>query len=89
MLPMGRHRLIMASSFPEIIVYAQELLPGRVGMVAGMMFGFSFGLGGLGAAVLGGIADRTGIETVYQVCSFLPVTGLLTAFLPNIVGKQP
>ncbi len=80
--------LIMASAFSAIIVYAQELLPGRVGMVAGMMFGFSFGLGGLGAAALGRIADVTGIAFVYQVCSFLPVIGLLTAFLPNIQERR-
>ena len=76
--------LILASAFSAIIVYAQELLPGRVGLVAGMMFGFSFGLGGLGAAALGRIADVTGIVTVYQVCSFLPLIGLLTALLPDI-----
>jgi MFS transporter, FSR family, fosmidomycin resistance protein len=76
--------LILASAFSAILVYAQDLLPGRVGMVAGMFFGFSFGLGGLGAAVLGQIADWTSIETVYRVCSFLPLIGLLTAFLPNI-----
>jgi FSR family fosmidomycin resistance protein-like MFS transporter len=80
--------LILASAFSAIIVYAQELMPGRVGMVAGMMFGFSFGLGGLGAAALGRIADVTGIEYVYQVCSFLPVIGLLTAFLPNIEAPR-
>ena len=80
--------LIMSSAFSAIIVYAQELMPGRVGMVAGMMFGFSFGLGGLGAAALGRMADITGIETVYQVCSFLPVIGLLTAFLPDIKEKR-
>jgi MFS transporter, FSR family, fosmidomycin resistance protein len=80
--------LILASAFSAIIVYAQELMPGRVGMVAGMMFGFSFGLGGLGAAALGRIADVTGIEFVYQVCSFLPVIGLLTAFLPNIEVRR-
>ena len=80
--------MIMASAFPAIIVYAQELMPGRVGMVAGMMFGFSFGLGGLGAAALGRIADVTGIAFVYQVCSFLPVIGLLTAFLPNIRERR-
>jgi FSR family fosmidomycin resistance protein-like MFS transporter len=80
--------LIVASAFSAIIVYAQELLPGRVGMVAGMMFGFSFGLGGLGAAALGRIADVTGIEFVYQVCSFLPAIGLLTAFLPNIRERR-
>ncbi|MFL5257277.1 MAG: MFS transporter [Rhodopila sp.] len=76
--------LILASAFSAIVVYAQELMPGRIGLVAGMMFGFSFGLGGLGAAALGEIADVTGIETVYKVCSFLPLIGLLTALLPNI-----
>ena len=76
--------LILASAFSAILVYAKELVPGRVGMVAGMFFGFSFGLGGLGAAALGQIADATSIEAVYQVCSFLPLIGLLTAFLPNV-----
>jgi FSR family fosmidomycin resistance protein-like MFS transporter len=80
--------LILASAFSAIIVYAQELLPGRIGLVAGMMFGFSFGLGGLGAAALGRIADVTGIETVYRVCSFLPLIGLLTALLPNIERQK-
>lgn len=80
--------LILASAFSAIIVYAQELLPGRIGLVAGMMFGFSFGLGGLGAAALGRIADITGIETVYQVCSFLPLIGLLTALLPDIEKRK-
>lgn len=79
--------LILASAFSAIIVYAQELLPGRVGLVAGMCFGFSFGLGGLGAAALGRIADATGIESVYQACSFLPLIGLLTALLPDIERK--
>jgi MFS transporter, FSR family, fosmidomycin resistance protein len=76
--------LVLASAFSAILVYAQDLLPGRVGMVAGMFFGFSFGLGGLGAAALGQLADWTSIDTVYRVCSFLPLIGLLTAFLPNI-----
>ena len=80
--------LILASAFSAILVYAQDLLPGRVGMVAGMFFGFSFGLGGLGAAALGEIADWTSIDTVYRVCSFLPLIGLLTAFLPNIERKR-
>ncbi len=80
--------LILASAFSAIIVYAQELLPGRIGLVAGMMFGFSFGLGGLGAAALGRIADVTGIETDYRVCSFLPLIGLLTALLPNIEQRK-
>jgi FSR family fosmidomycin resistance protein-like MFS transporter len=76
--------LIMSSSFSAIIVYAQNLLPGRVGMVAGIFFGVSFGLGGLGAAGLGKIADLTSIETVYQACAFLPLFGLLIAFLPKL-----
>lgn len=80
--------LIMASAFSAILVYAQELMPGRVGMVAGMMFGFSFGLGGLGAAALGKVADWTSIETVYIACSFLPLIGLLTAFLPHVEERR-
>jgi FSR family fosmidomycin resistance protein-like MFS transporter len=76
--------LIMASAFSAIIVYAQDLLPGRVGMVAGIFFGVSFGLGGLGAAALGKLADLTDIDTVYKVCSYLPLFGLLIAFLPRI-----
>ncbi len=80
--------LILASAFSAILVYAQELLPGRVGMVAGMFFGFSFGLGGLGAAALGRIADWSSIGAVYQVCSFLPLIGLLAAFLPNVEKRR-
>jgi FSR family fosmidomycin resistance protein-like MFS transporter len=76
--------LIMSSAFSAILVYAQELLPGRVGLVAGVFFGFSFGLGGLGAAALGELADRTSIDTVYAVCAFLPLLGLLTVFLPKL-----
>ncbi len=76
--------VIMSSSFSAIIVYAQDLLPGRVGMVAGIFFGVSFGLGGLGAAALGKIADMTSIDTVYQVCAFLPLFGLLIACLPKV-----
>ena len=80
--------LILSSAFTAILVYAQDLMPGRVGMVAGMFFGFSFGLGGLGAAALGQIADWTSIDTVYRLCSFLPLIGLLTAFLPNIERRR-
>lgn len=76
--------LILASAFPAIVVFAQELVPGKVGMISGLFFGFSFGMGGLGAAVLGWIADKTSIETVYQLCAFLPAIGLLTALLPNL-----
>jgi MFS transporter, FSR family, fosmidomycin resistance protein len=79
--------MIMASAFSAILVYAQELLPGRVGLVAGMFFGFSFGLGGLGAAALGALADWTSIETVYKVTPFLLLLGILTAFLPRQPGE--
>jgi FSR family fosmidomycin resistance protein-like MFS transporter len=80
-VPIG---LILASAFSAIMVYAQELLPSRVGMVAGLFFGFAFAMGGIGAAVLGRLADATSIGYVYQVCAFLPTIGLLTAFLPNL-----
>src|SRR6201999_2631862 len=80
-VPIG---LILASAFSAIVVYAQELLPSRVGLVAGMFFGFAFGMAGIGAAVLGWMANRIGIETVYQICAFLPLMGLLTYFLPNL-----
>lgn len=76
--------LILASAFPAIVVFAQELMPGRVGMISGLFFGFSFGMGGLGAAALGWLADRTGIETVYAICAVLPAIGLIAAFLPNL-----
>ncbi len=80
-IPIG---LILASAFSAIMVYAQELMPSRVGMVAGLFFGFAFGMGGAGAAVLGWLADQTSIRFVYRVCAFLPLIGLLTAFLPNL-----
>ncbi|MBP9712732.1 MAG: MFS transporter [Sterolibacterium sp.] len=75
---------MLASAFPAIVVYAQELLPGRVGTVSGLFFGVGFGLGGVGAAVLGMLADQHGIETVYKICSFLPMIGLLTVLLPDL-----
>ena len=80
-VPIG---IILASAFPAIVVYGQELLPGRVGAVAGLMFGFAFGMGGIGAAVLGRLADATGIEFVYRLCSVLPAIGVLTLFLPEV-----
>jgi FSR family fosmidomycin resistance protein-like MFS transporter len=80
-VPIG---VILASAFSAIVVYAQELLPGKVGMVSGLFFGFAFGMGGLGAAVLGELADATSIDFVYRVSAFLPLIGLLTAFLPNL-----
>jgi FSR family fosmidomycin resistance protein-like MFS transporter len=76
--------LILASAFSAILVYAQELIPGKVGLIGGLFFGFAFGMGGVGAAVLGELADVTNIEFVYRLCSYLPAIGILTAFLPNI-----
>ena len=76
--------LILASAFSAIIVYAQELVPGRVGTIAGLYFGFAFGIAGIGAAALGELADRTSIGVVYQVCSFLPAIGILGFLLPKI-----
>jgi MFS transporter, FSR family, fosmidomycin resistance protein len=76
--------LILASAHPAIIVYAQSLLPGRVGMVAGLFFGLAFGIAGIGAALLGRLADATSITFVYNVCAFLPAIGLLAAFLPEM-----
>ena len=80
---------IIASAFSAIVVFAQELLPGRVGLVAGLFFGLAFGMGGIGAAVLGAVADAKGIDFVYNVCSYLPLIGLLTVFLPNTPGSGP
>jgi FSR family fosmidomycin resistance protein-like MFS transporter len=79
-VPIG---MLLASAFPAIVVYAQELVPGKIGTVSGLFFGLAFGMGGIGAAVLGKLADSRGIEFVYQVCAFLPALGLLAAFLPN------
>jgi FSR family fosmidomycin resistance protein-like MFS transporter len=76
--------LILSSAFSAIVVYAQELMPGRIGLISGLFFGFAFGMGGLGAAVLGRLADATSIVFVYRVCAYLPLIGLLTAFLPDI-----
>jgi FSR family fosmidomycin resistance protein-like MFS transporter len=75
--------LVLASAFSAILVYATELIPGKVGMVAGLFFGFAFGMGGVGAAVLGQLADATSIEFVYKVCAFLPLIGVLTVLLPK------
>ena len=76
--------LILSSAFSAILVYAQELLPGKIGMVSGLFFGLAFGTAGIGAALLGRLADATSIGLVYRICAFLPAIGLLTAFLPNI-----
>lgn len=76
--------LILSSAFSAILVYAQELIPGKVGMIAGLFFGFAFGIAGIGSAILGSLADKTSIEYVFWICSFLPLIGLLTGFLPNL-----
>jgi FSR family fosmidomycin resistance protein-like MFS transporter len=80
---------IIASAFSAIVVFAQELVPGRVGLVAGLFFGLAFGMGGVGAAVLGEVADWKGIDFVFNFCSYLPLIGLLTVFLPNTPGAGP
>lgn len=80
--------LIFSSAFSAIVVFAQELVPGRIGMIAGMFFGFAFGAGGIGAALLGDYADTNGIEYVYWLCSFLPLLGVLTILLPHLPKKQ-
>jgi FSR family fosmidomycin resistance protein-like MFS transporter len=80
-VPIG---LIIASAFPAIVVYAQDLLPGRTGTVAGLFFGLAFGMGSIGAAVLGKLADHIGVDAIYQICAFLPLIGLLAAFLPDL-----
>jgi len=76
--------LIMASAFPSILVYAQELLPKKIGMVSGLFYGFAFGMGGLGAAILGWFADKTSLESIYLVCSYLPLLGIVAYFLPDM-----
>ena len=80
-VPIG---LILASAFPAIVVYAQDLLPGRTGTVAGLFFGLAFGMGSIGAAVLGKLADHIGVDAIYRICAFLPLIGLLAAFLPDL-----
>lgn len=80
--------MILASAFSAILVYAQELLPGKVGMVAGLFFGLAFGIAGIGSAVLGKVADHMGINYVFQICAYLPLLGLLTVFLPDVEGEK-
>jgi FSR family fosmidomycin resistance protein-like MFS transporter len=80
--------LLLASAFPAIIVFAQELVPGKVGMISGLFFGFAFGVGGLGAALLGLLADARSIEYVYQICAWLPALGLLAGLLPDIEPRR-
>jgi FSR family fosmidomycin resistance protein-like MFS transporter len=79
---------ILASAFSSILVYAQELLPGKIGMISGLFYGFGFGMGALGSATLGILIDDHGIDYVYGLCSFLPLLGLLTIFLPNLHKRR-
>ena len=83
--------LVLASAFSAILVYAQELIPGRLGTISGLFFGFAFGMGGIGSAVLGVLADRVGIQEVYRICAFLPLIGLVAALLPDVErpGRRP
>ncbi|MBS7252682.1 MFS transporter [Flavobacterium branchiicola] len=80
--------VIISSAFSAILVYATELMPGKVGLVAGLFFGFAFGMGGLGSAILGKLADMTSIAYVFKVCAFLPLVGIITGFLPNIESNK-
>jgi FSR family fosmidomycin resistance protein-like MFS transporter len=80
--------VILASAFSAILVYAQELMPGKVGLIAGLFFGVAFGISGIASAALGHLADHTGIEHVFYLCGFLPLIGLLTGFLPNIEKQR-
>lgn len=84
-VPIG---IILASAFSAILVYAQELIPGKIGLVSGLFFGFAFGMGGIGSAFLGNLADKTSIFYVFHICSFLPLIGVITGFLPNIEGRR-
>jgi MFS transporter, FSR family, fosmidomycin resistance protein len=80
--------IVLASAFSAILVYAQELMPGKVGMIAGLFFGFAFGMGGIGSALLGKLADHTSIQHVFNICAYLPLIGMLTALLPNVERKS-
>ena len=80
--------LILSSAFSAILVYATDLVPGKVGMIAGLFFGFAFGMGGIGSAVLGWLADKTSIEYIFKLCAFLPLLGVITGLLPNIEGRK-
>ena len=79
--------MIISSAFPAILVYAQELLPKKLGMVSGLFYGFAFGMGGLGSALLGSLADKTSITYIYQLCAYLPLIGIVALFLPNLKKK--
>ena len=80
--------VILASAFSAILVYAQELIPGKVGLIAGLFFGFAFGISGIASAALGYLADHTSIEYVFFLCGFLPLIGLITGFLPNVERRH-
>ena len=79
---------VLSSAFPAILLYAQELLPNKLGLVSGLFFGFAFGVAGIASAVLGNMADLFGIEAVYRVCAYMPLLGLVTCFLPDLKKIQ-
>lgn len=76
--------VVISSAFSAILVYATDIVPGKVGLVAGLFFGLAFGMGGVGSALLGWLADKTSIEYIFRICAFLPLIGILTGFLPNL-----
>ena len=80
--------LMLSSAFPAILLYAQELLPTKLGLISGLFFGFAFGVAGVASAVLGNLADKTSIEYVYNICAYMPLLGLVTFFLPNLKKKK-
>jgi FSR family fosmidomycin resistance protein-like MFS transporter len=80
--------LILSSAFPAILLYAQELLPYKLGLVSGLFFGFAFGIAGIASAILGKMADLYGIETIYHICAYMPLLGVIAWFLPDLKQKQ-
>ena len=80
--------LMLSSAFPAILLYAQELLPTKLGLISGLFFGFAFGVAGVASAVLGNLADKTSIEYVYNICAYMPLLGLVTFFLPNLKKQK-
>lgn len=79
---------MLSSAFPAILLYAQELLPTKLGMISGLFFGFAFGVGGIASAILGNFADSYGIETIYDVCAYMPLIGIVACFLPNLKNRE-
>lgn len=80
--------VIISSAFSAILVYATDLIPGKIGMIAGLFFGFAFGIAGIASAILGNIADQTSIQHIFELCAYLPLIGIVTMFLPNVGGRH-